>query len=106
MDARTPHYLRFVRTLALATTLALPACGDADDSTPSDDPADQATTSASSGSGPAATATMPTAAPTGTATMTAAATDIAVEDAGTRSDASPGFSSGPLPPLDMPASMA
>ena len=29
MVSPEPHYLRFVRTLALATTIALPACSDA-----------------------------------------------------------------------------
>jgi len=32
MEARIPHHVRFARTLALATTLALPACADPADS--------------------------------------------------------------------------
>jgi len=84
MDPRTPHYLRFVRTLALATTLALPACGDATTRTPSDDPADQtSTTTASSGTGSATTA------PTGTATMTATATDTSTTSVSAPEDAGP-----------------
>ncbi len=35
-----PHYLRFARTLALATTITLPACSGADASAPAD-PADK-----------------------------------------------------------------
>jgi len=119
MDARTlqPHYLRFARTLALATTLALPACVGAEDPAATDGQGGPTTTTTTgSGADPSATA-----APTATATPTAATlpTDRTIMvvtgigptnlntdmDAGT-SDASPGFSSGPLPPPEMPASMA
>lgn len=97
MDDRMPHYLRFARTLALATTLALPACSDGGDSSATDDPqAEQGeSTATSTGTG---TPTTPI------TTATPMPTVIAPHDAGT--GGSPGKVSGPLPPPEMPASMA
>jgi hypothetical protein len=99
MDDRMPHYLRFARTLALATTLALPACSDGGDSSATDDaPAEQTeSTATSSGTGSSTT-------PIAITTATPMPTVIAPQNAGT--GGSPGKVSGPLPPPEMPASMA
>jgi hypothetical protein len=99
MDDRMPHYLRFARTLALATTLALPACSDGGDSSATDDQqADQSeSTATSSGTGAPTT-------PIAITIATPTPTVIAPHDAGT--GGSPGKVSGPLPPPEMPASMA
>lgn len=104
MDDRMPHYLRFARTLALATTLALPACSDGGDSSATDDHhADQTeSTATSSGTGAPGATTTPIAITI--AITTPMPTVIAPHDAGT--GGSPGKVSGPLPPPEMPASMA
>ncbi len=96
MHDRMPHYLRFARTLALATTLALPACSDGGDPPATDDQGDDMeSTATSSGTG---TPTTPI------ATATPMPTVIAPHDPG--AGGSPGKVSGPLPPPEMPASMA
>lgn len=98
MDDRMPHYLRFARTLALATTLALPACSDGGDSSATDDQGDTTTsTTTSAGTGTATT-------PSPTPTVATVPTTIAPPDQG--AGGSPGKVSGPLPPPEMPASMA
>jgi hypothetical protein len=113
MDPRTPHYLRFARTLALATTLALPACADAGGNVALDDeaaptgttpptPARSAEPSALAAPPPAPTATTTETETTTTTTATA----TAESDAGAEADASyAGKSSGPLPPPEMPFTM-
>lgn len=111
MDARTPHYLRFARSLAMATTLALPACAGPDDPAAADGQGDETsttTTGTGAGAGPSASAapTATTPGPTAWAVPSPVPTANAESDAGAAGDASPGFSSGPLPPLDLPASMA
>lgn len=101
MDDRMPHYLRFARTLALATTLALPACSDGGDSTATDDQGDATgSTTTSAGTG---TSTTPSATPIVALVPTA----IAPLNTGAGGGGgSPGKVSGPLPPPEMPASMA
>lgn len=100
MDDRMPHYLRFARTLALATTLALPACSDGGDSSATDDHGDETgSTATSSGTGSATT-------PSPIATVTTVPTTIAPHDKDPGAGGSPGKISGPLPPPEMPASMA
>ncbi len=107
MEDRMPHYLRFARALALATTIALPACSDGDAADASDEEGNPV--------GPVATATplepgagasqrtgadgvaAPLAPPVA---MTTPEEPDAGADAGTY-----GKSSGPLPPPEMPASL-
>ncbi|MEP7122370.1 MAG: hypothetical protein ABJE95_15720 [Byssovorax sp.] len=102
MDDRMPHYLRFARTLALATTLALPACSDGGDSSATDDQADPVESTTTSSSSSTGTTTPPVASATPRANVSAApfAKDVGI------GGASPGKISGPLPPPEMPASMA
>jgi hypothetical protein len=111
MEDRTPHYLRFARALALATTIALPACSDGDVSDASEEE--------SSPGGPVATSTTAPGTGGSAGTGTGTGTDIVKPpvappiatatseppDAG--ADANPyyGKSSGPLPPPEMPASI-
>jgi len=105
MDPRTPHYLRFVRTLALATTLALPACADDGGTVTTDEEGARPDTSARPET-PLDTETMapPAAARPSVAAETAEPTATAESDAGAEGDASyAGKSSGPLPPPEMPA---
>jgi hypothetical protein len=100
MEDSTPHYLRFARTLALATTIALPACGGSEDPAPQPEEHRQppATT--------ATTASAASAVPTAGTGGVAAAEPTLAEDAGASPDASYGHVSGPLPPPEMPASLA
>ncbi len=113
MDARTPHYLRFARTLALATTLALPACADEGAAVTPDEASGEAPVEQGARPDPAAAPTarlaadaIPTPAAT-SATDTATDTETAENDesdAGAEGDASyAGKSSGPLPPPEMPS---
>lgn len=98
MDARTPHYLRFARTLALATTIALPACGAADDGAATDEedhPTSAATPPPDARPAPTAVTSLPIA-----ATPAATPPD---SDAGSGDHP---FMSGPLPPPEMPSSLA
>jgi hypothetical protein len=107
MDARTPHYLRFARTLALATTLALPACSDDGGSavTTDDEGAPPTTVTSSPAArldSDAVVAPALARAEAEEALPTAAAEPES--DAGAEADASyAGKSSGPLPPPEMPA---
>src|SRR4051794_32291406 len=92
--------VKFARSLALATTLALPACSDADPtpSTPSA-PAPEPGTAASSAPAPSAPRAESTADPkVASDTKDAGSGDGAVIDAGRIS--------GPLPPPELPASFA
>ncbi len=113
MSHPSPHYLRFVRTLALATTMALPACvdhetsgsaqagdGGGSPSTQSDEhkASSQPLASATGAGGAQGTG--------GGASEGGGGTAPGDTDAGAPSDASPGFSSGPFPPPEMPASLA
>jgi hypothetical protein len=101
MDARTPHYLRFARTLALATTLALPACSDDGGSAVTTDDEGAPPTTARLDSDAVVAPTRALAAAE-EALPTAAAEPES--DAGAEADASyAGKSSGPLPPPEMPA---
>jgi hypothetical protein len=113
MDAHTPHYLRFARALALATTFALPACSGAD--APSENAAggDEELSPPTAGSTTTTTDTgasqgkheMSLAAPVPSAPSSTGSGDPAeVQDAG--ADASHGFVSGPLPPPEMPTWLA
>jgi hypothetical protein len=98
MDDRMPHYLRFARTLALATTLALPACSDGGDSSAADDQGD-ATGSTTTSAGTGASTT-----PSATPTVATVPTTRVLHDQGAYGAG--GKVSGPLPPPEMPASMA
>jgi hypothetical protein len=101
MEDSTPHYLRFARTLALATTIALPACGGSEDPAPRPEEQRQppaTTTATTSEPAPAAGTTA------GTGGVAAAEPPVA-DDAGASPDASYGHVSGPLPPPEMPASL-
>jgi hypothetical protein len=90
-----PHYLRFARSLALLTTLGLPACSSGDGA---DDTKTEKTPAATSVDVPPSP---PAPAPAPAASASASTTD----DAGT-SDASPGKVSGPLPPPELPLELA
>lgn len=98
----TPHYVRFTRALAIAATLALPAC--------SSEPT-------SPGDGDASTTGTPVATnPRCTPPKESPATPVAIADAGPEvpaADAAPveefdagGSPSGPLAPPELPASFA
>jgi hypothetical protein len=103
MEDSTPHYLRFARTLALATTIALPACGGSEEPAPQPDEQRQppATTATTSAPAPTASTTA------GTGGVAAAEPTVEQPDAGASADASSGHVlSGPLPPPEMPASLA
>ncbi len=97
MVSREPHYLRFARSLALATTMALPACSDADAPVAADD-AGAAIEHADSGArADANEAPARDAAPSPTPVVEA--TDAAA-------DGHAGKISGPLPPPELPAAFA
>jgi hypothetical protein len=108
MEDRTPHYLRFARALALATTIALAACSDGEVTVAGEEESSPA---------PVASGANTTAPGTGPSAGMGSDTDLAViappmvtataepPDAG--ADASPyyGKQSGPLPPPEMPDSI-
>jgi hypothetical protein len=114
MDA--PHYLRFARTLALATTIALPACSGADASTEEETPGAPTSKAPSSAAvvpateAPTAAAPPAPAGPIGPVSPTAA--EFVETEASAATDPQPdagsyqGHSSGPLPPPEMPACFA
>jgi len=95
-----PHYVRFARSLALASTLTLPAC-----SSPAPEPP-ASTGEAKEAPSPDTAAAVADAAPATDAAPAPAAdaTPPAAHDAG--GDALPGRVSGPLPPPELPASFA
>ena len=105
MDA--PHYLRFARNLALATTIALPACSGAD-ATASVEEVAKPVTSPKSVTSAVETAAAPTAPPRDAlvaAPIDPIAAEILATDAPPDAGSYQGHSSGPLPPPEMPASI-
>ena len=102
MDPRPPHYLRFAKTLALATTLALSACADSEPQAPVNE-----------GGGHSASADRSAPDEQGTGTTTASAGGAAGSGGAGGSPAvdpppevDAGKVSGPLPPPEMPTSLA
>jgi hypothetical protein len=98
-----PHYVRFARSLALASTLTLPACSSP---APEPPPAGGETKEAPS---PDTAAALADAAPDAETPVADAAhaidaTPPPAYDAG--GDALPGKTSGPLPPPELPAGFA
>lgn len=104
MPDKLAHYVKFARSLAMTSTLALQACGG------SADPADE--TTPSNETTPTTTSTAATTTSSATATNTpgaggAGGSAPAVVDAGSGSDpVDAGHISGPLPPPEMPRSLA
>ncbi|MFT3764035.1 MAG: hypothetical protein QM820_00695 [Minicystis sp.] len=99
------HYVKFARSLAMTSTLALQACGGATDT--ADDPG--ATSSPSSATTSATTSTAPTTSTGEGGSGGSGGSGPAVADAGSpsdpdASDGSPGQLSGPLPPPELPRS--
>jgi hypothetical protein len=104
MEPRAPHYLRFARALALATTIALPACSDGDVTASEDEGNPAGPIAAGTAEAPGA-GTSTGMEPRTAATAPPAATAMPDElDAGVDGP-SYGKSSGPLPPPEMPASI-
>ena len=125
----SPHYVRFARSLALTTSLVLPACGGSVDPSVTSDPAatreptepsasnTRPTSTDNAGAAPAAPS--PSVGPIGlahTAEREALQTFAVADDAAAPPDASyanpyatdagQAFKSGPLPPPELPLERA
>jgi hypothetical protein len=105
-DPISPHYVRFARSLALATTtLALAACSSTNDPTATpDETSDIASTRTDAGSA-AKDASIAIAIPSSTDAAYDAGVDAA-EPVAIDSGAATPHTSGPLPPPELPSEIA
>lgn len=100
MNTRIPHYLRFARTLALATTIALPACTDGDPADPPGEGGGGASSSADSTTTGAGAVSVASSSSGGGGGVGGAGGGATVTPPG---EVDAGKISGPLPPPEMPA---